>query len=110
MSDEQQKVTIEAKEEHKCFCQSKGFRKFLVIALGTFVGVYSALCLFTALHRPPMMPPQFGMMGGCPCQHQFMKHKHHHHFDKASRVDKGDMQRKDIVQKEPAPFQAERDD
>ena len=53
MSEEEK---IENKE-CKCFCQSKGFRKFLVIALGTFVGVYGALSLFAALHRPPMMPP-----------------------------------------------------
>lgn len=109
MSNEQN-VTIEAKEEHKCFCQSKGFRKFLVIALGTFVGVYSALCLFTALHRPPMMPPQFGMMGGCPCHQQMFNHKHHHHFDKGFKVQKGEFQKPERGQVQPAPFQEERDD
>lgn len=106
MSDEQN-VRIETKEEHKCFCQSKGFRKFIVIALGTFVGVYSALCLFTALHRPPMMPPQFGMAPGCPCMRQ-MIHKHHHHFDKGGNFEKRDNKRFEKEQNQPAPFQAER--
>lgn len=50
------------KEETKCncICHSKGFRKFLVVATGTFVGVYCALSLFTAIHKPPMPAP-------CPC-------------------------------------------
>lgn len=56
MSDENK---IEVKEDCKCFCQSKGFRKFVVIATGTFVGVFCALSLFAALHKPPMPP--------CPC-------------------------------------------
>ena len=110
---EEQNVTIETKEEHKCFCQSKGFRKFLVIALGTFVGVYSALCLFAALHRPIMPPPgfgapQFGMRHGCPCR--MVEHKHHHHFDKGQKPDRGDFQRYDKGQKQPAPFQEDKDD
>lgn len=89
MSDEI-KVTTEEKEA-KCFCQSKGFRKFLTIALGTFVGVYAALCLFTALHKPPMMAPAApfggGMRNGCPCHVM-----HHHHFNKTDRGVRGDFQ------------------
>ena len=54
MSDE-----IKTENENNCFCKSKGFRKFLITALGTFVGVFCALSLFTALHRPPMMPCPF---------------------------------------------------
>lgn len=76
---------VEVKEEHKCncFCHSKGFRKFLVIALGSFVGVFSALSLFAALHKPPMMMPP------CPCRCQMMRPAmhHHHHFDRANRGD-----------------------
>ena len=81
----------EKNQEHKCICQSKGFKKFLIIALGTFVGVYCALCLFAAIHRPPIMAP--GMMYGgypmpgiarpCPC-----KTMHHHHF-KEENINKG---------------------
>ena len=100
MSDEV-KITTETKEEHKCFCQSKGFRKFLVIALGTFVGVYSALCLFTALHKPMMPPHGFGYGFGapmppamqCPCK-QFKMH----HFDKGPRGDRGVRQRLTMLQ------------
>ena len=109
MSDEQ-KVTIETKEECKCCCKSKAVRKFLVIALGTFVGVYSALCLFTALHRP-MMPPQgpcpaFGMKHGCPCK--MMEHRHHR-FIKEFKADRGDFQRGEKGPKQPAPFNEDRD-
>ena len=71
-------------ENHsQCFCQNKWFKKFLVTALGTFVGVYCALSLFTALHRPPMMPPCMGFRGFAapgierPCPGKIM---HHHHF------------------------------
>ncbi|MBR1776433.1 hypothetical protein IJ750_05115 [bacterium] len=79
MSDE---IKTEEKE-CKCFCHSKAFKNFLTIALGTFVGVYCALCLFTALHKPPMMPPmgpRFGHMHGCPCHMM-----HHKHFEKMKR-------------------------
>lgn len=60
-----------------CFCNSKAFKKFVTIALGTFAGVYMALSLFTAIHKPPMP---------CPChfghpmytQGQFRHHKDFH--------------------------------
>ena len=98
MSDEN-KVVIE--NEHKCFCQSKGFRKFLVIALGTFVGVYSALCLFAALHKPPIFRGDMGF-APCPCQtmmiHKHYLKKHDGHFDRKFK----DMERK-------APFEAQKD-
>lgn len=76
---------VEVKEE-KCFCHSKGFRKFLVVALGSFVGVFLALCLFAALHKPPMPMP-------CPCGCAMMRPAvyHMHHFDKGGR---GDFYRK----------------
>lgn len=79
--------------KHECICKSKGFRKFLTIALGTFVGVYCALSLFTALHRPPMMTPC--LYGGpmprpmvqCPCGCT------HHNFDR-QRDFRGDFHKK----------------
>ena len=69
---------VEVKEEKcNCFCHSKGFRKFLVVALGSFVGVFCALSLFAALHKPPMMVPT------CPCGCQMMmRHHYGHHFDR----------------------------
>ena len=82
MSEE---IKIEEEKKCNCFCQSKGFRKFLTIALGTFVGVYTALCLFTAIHKPPM--PVF-MPAPCPCQQ--MMHRpnfEHHHFNRGYRDD-----------------------
>ena len=73
---------VEVKEEKcNCLCHSKGFRKFLVIATGTFVGVYCALCLFTAIHRPPMPAP-------CPCGCPMMRPPVAHPADFA-RMDKG---------------------
>lgn len=88
MSNEE-KLTVE-KQECKCFCHSEGFRKFLVTAIGTFVGVYCALSLFAALHKPPMMMPcRFNHQGsGFPCK----MIKHHpdgmrfHNFNKPDRT------------------------
>ena len=40
-------------KECKCFCRSEGVKKFVIVALGTFVGVYAALSLFVAAHKPP---------------------------------------------------------
>ena len=108
---EEVKITTETKEESKCLCQSKGFRKFLVIALGTFVGVYSALCLFAALHKPPIIPPSamgygfgapvpFGMQ--CPC------HMKKHHFNKHFMGEKSDFHASKKSDKLPAPFEANR--
>ena len=63
-------------EKRVCFCQSKWFRKFLTSALGTFVGVFCALSLFAALHKPPMPACPFakGPMMRPPM------HCYHHHF------------------------------
>lgn len=81
---------VEIKEE-KCLCQSKWFKKFMIIALGSFVGVFLALSLFSALHNPPMMYPGHY---GCPCGCQMMmKHQQHHHFDRGERGPRGDFHR-----------------
>lgn len=86
MSQEEEKTEI----KKECLCQNKEFRSFLTIALGTFAGVYCALCLFVATHRAPMMMPP------CPCQFmhhhgyfQNMKPKHFNHpgFEKAFKKD-----------------------
>ena len=91
MSDE---IKTNETKECNCFCRSEGFRKFLTVALGTFVGVYCALSLFTVLHRPPMVPP-------CPMQYRFrgpvsvcpVKQFQHHHFDKMNKHARGDFQK-----------------
>ena len=99
MTDEQKEIE---KQECKCFCKSEGFRKFVVVALGTFVGVYCALTLFAATHRPPMPPCAFGPQGGmrgCPVKII------HQHFNKQIPP-RADFQRPDGFQK--APFDAQR--
>ena len=72
-----EELNQEIKEEKqcKCICCSEGFRDFLKIALGSFVGVFLALTLFAALHKPPMPPCHFGPMMRPPIHHG-------HHFDK----------------------------
>lgn len=82
MTDE---IRTEEEKQCKCFCQSKGFRKFLVVAAGTFVGVYLALSLFTAIHKPPMPAP---MQPPCPCQQMMPRPDFGHpHFNKGPRGD-----------------------
>lgn len=74
-----------SEKECKCFCQSKYFKKFLVVVFGSFVGVYFALSLFTLVHRPPIYQP-YGFapmpmhhyMNNCPCKHFKDKMKHYH--------------------------------
>ena len=113
MTEEVKVTNEENKNENKCFCQNKAFRKFLVIALGTFVGVYGALTLFAATHRPPMMPPCAGFRGfnpppvvmmQCPCRHK-------HHFGKFQKFDKKQFNHADRNQKgAPAPFDSQKAD
>ena len=100
-------MSEEEKNETKCICQHKGFRKFVVIALGTFVGVYCALSLFAAIHKPPMYTPcrfagGYGMQppiaAPCPCYH------HRHHFDKFQKPDRGNFVKVIRAKQEPAPF------
>ena len=86
---------IEVNEiKRECFCQSKGFRKFLITALGSFVGVFCALSLFAALHKPPVPPCPYGKMMMRPPMHRMY---HMNKFDKYQRFERGprgDFQRK----------------
>lgn len=93
MTDENKIVEV----KHECFCQSKDFRKFLVTALGTFVGVFCALSLFAALHKPPMPP--------CPFHHGRMMRppiQSYHHFEKY-RGPRADFNHKKIMKNGIAP-------
>lgn len=96
-------MSEEEKIETKCFCQSKGFRKFLVTALGTFVGVYAALSLFAAIHKPPMPPCPMGyrMMPpiAAPCPYHQYKH-----FDKKFIGERKNFHKDFNGQKSPSPF------
>ena len=93
MSDE-----VKVIEEKECFCKNKWFRKFLVTAIGTFVGVYGALSLFAAIHKPPM--PPCPMRFGAPMMHYGMNcpFKKHPKFHKEFKAQKGQ-----------APFEAKRE-
>ena len=79
MTEENKIEVTEVKKE--CLCQSKWFRKFLTTALGTFVGVFCALSLFAALHKPPMPPCPFVkgpmMRPAMHCHHHFNHHRGH---------------------------------
>lgn len=88
MSDENKNLEVQGtKEEKKCICQSEEFKKFLIVAFGSFVGVFLALSLFAALHKPPMpiVPHHFGPRPAIehqfrgdfdgPKAHKFHKHK-----------------------------------
>lgn len=82
MSDENKNT----EEKHTCFCQNKGFRKFLIIAGGSFVGVFLALSLFAALHKPPMPPvPMNPYAFGGPGPQMVRPCHCHHHFDRGHR-------------------------
>ena len=107
MSDE---VKVTEGKECKCLCNNKEFKKFLVIALGTFVGAYAALSLFAALHRPPAMMPcpcGFGRPApiAAPCPYGFQKHN----FNKDFRGEKGKFHKGGFEQKAPAPFENNRE-
>ena len=102
MTEENKVEVTEVKND--CFCKSKGFRKFLIVALGSFVGVFCALSLFAALHRPPMMQPcQYARefvprhAVQCPCRY------HQPDFDRQKDF-RGDFhQDKKIGKNRPAP-------
>ena len=89
MSEE---IKVNENKEEKCCCvcrlfKSEEFKKFLIIALGTFTGVFCALSLFVALHKPPMMFPHHrhhfrhgGPMMEHPMMNRHIRHHIHHHF------------------------------
>ena len=81
-----EEINQEIKEERKCtcICCSEGFRDFLKIALGSFVGVFLALTLFAALHKPPMPPCHGGFM---------MPPRGIHHMQRFDRGPRGDFQK-----------------
>ena len=101
---------ITTTEEKKCICQNESLRKIAVIAVGSFVGVFCALSLFAALHKPPVMIPpcaRFGAPVYPPMQ--VMMHRHHHHFNKGPKCNFG--QRDFKPQKDfgrQAPFEAQK--
>ena len=101
-----EEINQEIREEKqcKCLCCSEGFRDFLKIALGSFVGVFFALTLFAALHKPPMPPCPFGRMMPPPMCHG-------QHFN---RMPKGDfhkikMEKRNFEKQIPVKVEIERE-
>jgi len=84
-------------KECKCFCKSEGFRNFLTTTLGTFVGVYMALSLFSAIHKPPM-PCQHGFMRPPMMESHFNNHKDFKKFHKNMKEFKKEIPEKNIPQ------------
>ena len=81
MTDENKIV----EEKCDCLCKNKYFRKFVVVAAGTFVGAFLALSLFAALNKPPQPMP---MPMPCPCQQQMFRPDFGpQHFDRGPRGD-----------------------
>ncbi len=100
-------MTEEMNEEKqcKCLCQSKEFRDFLKIALGSFVGVFCALSLFAALHKPPMLPCPFGRMMPPPIHHG-------QHFDRGQfkNIHKIKMEKRNFEKQIPVRVEVEQND
>ncbi len=101
-------MSEEEKCETKCFCQNETFRKILATALGTFIGVYAALSLFAATHKPPMCPCPMGFRGPAPIAAPCPFHKHHHHFYKEFNGDRGGTHKAFKGEKTPAPFEVKK--
>ena len=90
-----EETNVTEQTENKCFCKSEEFKKFEIITAGTFTGVFLALTLFAALHKPPMIHhvpygAQFRPMGGCPCH---VMHHNRHHMGGMKQRDNGDFQK-----------------
>ena len=92
MTDENRRENLELKNE--CFCKSIWFKEFLIKTIAVFVGVYCALSLFTALHKPPMLPCPFA-------KHPMMRPAVHchHHFHGQKRFNGDYKYRKDLNNK-----------
>lgn len=76
-------MTEEIRTENKCKCLIKCecVKKFIVVALGTFVGFYCALSLFAALHKPPMPHRFHGHNMRPPVEQRFDKFQKGPHGD-----------------------------
>ena len=79
-------------KECKCFCKSEGVKKFVVVALGTFVGVYCALSLFAATHKPPCHMMKGPHMRPA-IEHRFHVNGHRGDFQAPARPDRAPFER-----------------
>ena len=96
---------IKATEEKDCcvckLIKCESCRKFLIVALGTFVGVFCALSLFAALHKPPVMGPVPGpqFRHGVPQMERGFR-PHHPHFNKGAMPNKEEFRKHHEMRKE----------
>lgn len=101
MTEEVKNEEIKQEIQHECFCR-KRLKDVFVIALGSFIGVYCALSLFSAIHRPRFNPPpmyQYGMQ----YHHRIfpqdmMKYNKHYHgnFEKFKNKENPDIQKENL--------------
>ena len=95
MTDENkniEEINEEKNEEKKSSYLSEEFKKFIIVATGSFVGVFFALCLFAALHKPPIPPmpmrfvpihqQQMHHFGRRPMPHHLKGEPRHHEMHK----------------------------
>ena len=89
------------KKECDCLCKNENFKKFVVVATGSFVGVFCALSLFAALHKPPMPCPCHRFKHPMPMYNQFAPRGDFRGMNKKFHKDfKGEMNEKDIQKPE----------
>lgn len=106
MSDEK---ILEEKNQCKCgcICHNEFFQRTVAVAIGSFVGVFCAISLFAALHKPPMpcpMGPMHPQMRP-PIEYNrghIDRYKNHHgefkkdHYEKYEKIKKDkDFKKKD---------------
>ena len=68
----------EVKNENKeqtCFCKSELVQRTIAVTIGSFIGVYLALSLFCATHKPPTMMFHHHEFGKMPMQQRIMHEK-----------------------------------
>lgn len=82
-------------KEQTCFCKSELFQRTLAVTIGSFIGVYFALSLFCAMHKPPMMMHHHWGYGQIPMQHRVM----HDNFKKHDRFNKDFRENESTIQK-----------
>lgn len=64
---EEIKEEVNVQKQEKCKCTGKCIKVFLLGILASFLGCLIALCLFSAIKRPPM-PPKVMRFGPPPVQ------------------------------------------
>ena len=72
MTNEEIKNENEKTREKYFYLDKKEVFRFLSVVGASFIGALLALCVFTALHKPPMPPMGHRLMPPRPCPMKFM--------------------------------------